>query len=324
MALRSEHLSKEAELTARNDAMQKEVDFIQTEENKLAEELALLSGQLDFFTQNMAEYEAKQMRSAEIKTELEGIKSEVVELTSRKATVTKAVDESSSELREVEQSYNKTKETYDTIMNGKDEKKKASEDAIKAAEARRANAMKEKEVLAGKFAKCQEETASQEVKGKDALCEAEAKIQTLSKTLKSREEQLEHLKVASDKRKKDNDAAIAAKVAKAKEIRDLTSNFEAATQAEIDRLAVFKKERIESRVEHVEKRRSDLNLIEDCQKADIKNIRKKLGVLKEVNKMKALIEESDIKLDKNGNDQFVMPSIEVVDFGCEFDFDDDI
>ena len=324
MALRSEHLSKEAELTARNDAMQQEVALIQTEEKKLAEELALLSGQLDFFTENVAEYEAKQTRSSKIKTELEGIKSDVVELISRKATVTKAVDESSSELKEVEKSFDTTKETYDTIMREKDEKKKASEDAIKAAEARRANAMKEKEVLAFKFANCQEETANQEVKGKDAVSDAEAKIQTLSKTLKSCEEQLEHLKAASDKRKKDSDAAIAAKVAKAKEIRDLTSKFEAATQAEIDRLAVFKKERIESRVEHVEKRRSDLNLIEDCQKADIKSIRKKLGVLEEVNKMKALIEESEIKLDKNGKDQFTMPSIEVIDFGCEFDFDDDI
>ncbi len=45
-------------------------------------------------------------------------------------------------------------------------------------------------------------------------------------------------------------------------VREMISKFEqAASKAEIDRLAVLKKERIESRVEHVEKRRSDLNLI---------------------------------------------------------------
>ena len=44
-------------------------------------------------------------------------------------------------------------------------------------------------------------------------------------------------------------------------MREMISKFEAASKAEIDRLAVLKKGRIESRVEHVEKRRSDLNLI---------------------------------------------------------------
>ena len=114
---------------------------------------------------------------------------------------------------------------------------------------------------------------------------------------------------------------IAAKAAKLKEMRESTSNFEAASSAEVDRLAVLKKERIESRVEHVEKRRSDLNLIEDCQRADVNNIRKKLGMFQESNKIKTSIQESKIVLE-NGIDKFVMPNIDEIDFGYDIEEDD--
>eukprot|EP00573_Skeletonema_grethae_P009081 CAMPEP_0201696758 /NCGR_PEP_ID=MMETSP0578-20130828/8314_1 /ASSEMBLY_ACC=CAM_ASM_000663 /TAXON_ID=267565 /ORGANISM="Skeletonema grethea, Strain CCMP 1804" /LENGTH=583 /DNA_ID=CAMNT_0048182787 /DNA_START=48 /DNA_END=1799 /DNA_ORIENTATION=+ len=322
MTLRSEHLSKEAELTARNDAAQQEMSLVQAEQKKLAEELALLSGQLDFFTQNVAEYEAKQKRSDEIKAEMEGVKSDIVELISKQAIVTKNLEDSSSELKIVEKSYDGAKEAYDTIMSEKDGKEKERGEATKTAEARRADAMKGKEILAGKIAKFQEETANQEGQGKDALSGAEARLVALSKTLKTREEQLEKKRAASDKLKEESASTLAAKAAQEKEMREMTSKFEAASKAEIDRLAVLKKERIESRVEHVEKRRSDLNLIEDCQRADIKNIRKKLGVLEEVNKIKDSIKESEIVLDKNGNDSFVMPNVNEIDFGDGFDFED--
>lgn len=322
MTLRSEHLSKEAELTARNDAAQQEVSLVQAEQKKLAEELALLSGQLDFFTQNVAEYEAKQKRSDEIKAEMEGVKSDVVELISKKAIVAKNLEESSFELKEVEKSYDGAKEAYDTIMSQKDEKEKKRGEATKTAEARRADAMKEKEILAGKIAKFQEETANQEGQGKDALSGAEARLVALSKTLKNREEQLEKKRATSDKLREESASTLAVKAAQEKEMREMTSKFEAASKAEIDRLAVLKKERIESRVEHVEKRRSDLNLIEDCQRADIKNIRKKLAMLEEVNKIKDSIKESKIVLDKDGNDRFIMPNVNEIDFGDGLDFDD--
>jgi len=322
MTLRSEHLSKEAELTARNDMAQQEVSLVQAEQKKLAEELALLSGQLDFFTQNVAEYETKQKRSDEIKAEMEGAKSDIVDLISKKAIVAKNLEESSSKLKEVEKSYDGAKEAYDTIMSGKDEKEKERGEATKTAEARRADAMKKKEILAGSIAKFQEETANQEGQGKDTLSGAEARLVALSKTLKTREEQLEKKRAASDRLKEESASTMADKAAQAKEMREMTSKFEAASKAEIDRLAVLKKERIESRVEHVEKRRSDLNLIEDCQRADIKNIRKKLGVLEEVNKIKDSIKESKIVLDKDGNDRFIMPNVKEIDFGDGFDFDD--
>lgn len=322
MALRSEHLSKEAELTARNDAAQQEVSLVQAEQKKLTEELALLSGQLDFFTQNVSEYEAKQKRSDEIKAEMEGVKSDIVELISKKAIASKDFEESSSDLKKVEKIYDEAKEAYDTIMSEKEQKEKARDDAIKEAEARKATAMKEKEILAGKIAKCQEETANQEGQGKDALSGSDARLVALTKTLKTREEQLEKKRVASDKLKEESASILAAKAAQVDEMREMTSKFEAASKAEIDRLAVLKKERIESRVEHVEKRRSDLNLIEDCQRADIKNIRKKLVVLEEVNKIKDSIKESEIVLDKNGNDIFIMPNVTEIDFGDGFDFDD--
>ena len=51
--------------------------------------------------------------------------------------------------------------------------------------------MKEKEILAWKNAKFQEETANQEGQGKDALSGSDARLVALSKTLKTREEQLE-------------------------------------------------------------------------------------------------------------------------------------
>ena len=322
MTLRSEHLSKEAELTARNDAAQQQVSLVQAEQKKLAEELALLSGQLDFFTQNVSEYEAKQKRTDEIKAEMEGVKSDIVELISKKEIAVKDFEESSSERKEVEKSYDEAKLAYDTIMTEKKEKEKAKDAAIKEAEARKAIAMKEKENLAGKIAKCQEETADQEGQGKDALSGSEAKLAALSKTLKTREEQLEKKRAASNKLKEESASTLAAKTAQAEEMREMTSKFEAASKAEIDRLAVLKKERIESRVEHVEKRRSDLNLIEDCQRADIKNIRKKLGVLEEVNKIKDLIKESEIVLDKNGNDRFLQPNVHEIDFGDGFEFEE--
>jgi len=283
-----------------------------------------LSGQLDFFTQNMAEYEAKQKRSEEIKTEMEGVKSDIVELTSRKDIAVKVEEESSSVLKEVEKSFNEAKEVYDTIMSEKVEKEKTRDETIKAAEARRTNAMKEKEILAEKVAKWHDEMANNEEKDKDAVSDSKARVVAVSKKLEIRQEQLEKARAASDKLKRENATTMAAKAAQVKEIRELTSKFEAASKAEIDRLAVLKKERIESRVEHVEKRRADLNLIEDCQRADIKNIKKKLGVLQEINKIKTLISESEIVLDEDGkNDQFVMPNVDEIDFGVRFVSDDD-
>ena len=323
MTLRSEHLSKEAELTARNDALQQEVSLIQAEEKKLDEELATLSGQLDFFTQNVAEYEAQQKRSDEIKTKMEGVKSDVVELTSKTAITTKILEESSSALKEVDKSFDEAKKAYDTTKSEKVEKEKVGNEAIKAAEARRTKARKEKEILAGNVAKWHDEMANNEGKDKDAASVSKARVVAVSKKLESRQEQLEKARAASDKLKEESTTALSIKASQGKEIRELSSKFEAASKAEIDRLAVLKKERIESRVEHVEKRRSDLNLIEDCQKADIKNIRKKLGVLEKINNIKTSIEESKIVLDKNGNDRFVMPNVDEIDFADGFAFDDD-
>lgn len=324
MTLRSEHLSKEAELTARNDAAQQEASLVQAEQKKLAEELALLSGQFDFFTQNVAEYEAKQKRSDEIKTELEGVKSDVVELKSKMANnVSKDLEESSLALKEVEKSYDEANEVYDVIMSEKDEKEKARDEAIKAAEVRMANAMKEKEILAGKIAKYQEETANLVEQSEDVDSNAKARIVALTKALKTREEQLEEKRAASDKLKEEIATTLAAKTAKVNQMKESTSKFEAASSAEVDRLAVLKKERIESRVEHVEKRRSDLNLIEDCQRADVNNIRKKLGMFQKFNKIKTSIEESEIVLE-NGTDSFVMPNIDEIEFGYDIDDDDDL
>ena len=324
MTLRSEHLSKEAELTARNDAAQQEASLVQAEQKKLAEELALLSGQFDFFTQNVAEYEAKQKRSDEIKTEMEGVKSDVVELKSKMANnVSKDLEESSLALKEVGKSYDEANEVYDVIMSEKDEKEKARDEAIKAAEARMANAMKEKEILAGKIAKYQEETANLVEQSEDVDSNAKARIVALTKALKTREEQLEEKRAASDKLKEEIATTLAAKTAKVNEMRESTSKFEAASSAEVDRLAVLKKERIESRVEHVEKRRSDLNLIEDCQRADVNNIRKKLGMFQKFNKIKSSIEESEIVLE-NGVDRCVMPNIDEIDVGYDIDDDDDL
>jgi len=316
MTLRSEHLSKEAELSARNDALQQELSLIQSEEKKLDEELAMLSGQLDFFTQNVAEYEAQQKRSDEIKKEMECVKSDIVELTSKKAMVDKAREESSAVLKEVDMAYNEAKDAYDTIMSQKAEKEKARNETIKAAEARKANAMKQKEILAGKIAKCHEEGANKEGSDKASLSESEARLLAVSKKLNLRREELEKARAQSEMSKKEGASNLNAKQKQLKEIRELTSKFEAASKAEVDRLAELKKERIESRLEHIEKRRADLNLIEDAQKADITNIKRKFDVIQEVNKMKDLIAKSKIVLDKDGeNDTFVMPDIDSIDFG---------
>ncbi|KAL7454144.1 hypothetical protein ACHAWC_005780, partial [Mediolabrus comicus] len=315
MTLRSEHLSKEAELSARNDALQQELSLIQSEEKKLDEELAMLSGQLDFFTQNVAEYEAQQKRSDEIKKEMECVKSDIVELTSKKAMVDKAREESSAVLKEVDMAYNEAKDAYDTIMSQKAEKEKARNETIKAAEARKANAMKQKEILAGKIAKCHEEGANKEGSDKASLSESEARLLAVSKKLNLRREELEKARAQSEMSKKEGASNLNAKKKQLKEIRELTSKFEAASKAEVDRLAELKKERIESRLEHIEKRRADLNLIEDAQKADITNIKRKFDVIQEVNKMKDLIAKSKIVLDKDGeNDTFVMPDIDSIDF----------
>jgi chromosome segregation ATPase len=317
MTLRSEHLSKEAELTARNDALQQELSLVQAEEKKLDEELATLSGQLDFFTQNVADYEAQQQKFDEIKKEMEGVKSDIVELKTKKAFLDKVSEESSSSLKEAKKAYNKVKEAYDTIISEKAEKEKARDEAIKAAEARRTNAMKEKEILAGKIAKCHEELANQDRQDKDALHASEARVVAASKKLKIRIEQKEEARACSDKLRKEWKDSYDVQVARLRELKELSSKFEAASNAEIDRLAMLKKERIESRLEHVEKRRSDLALIEDAQKADINNIKKKLDRLRAVNKLKALIAESKIDLSKNGTyDRFVMPNLDEIDFGC--------
>ena len=71
------------------------------------------------------------------------------------------------------------------------------------------------ERLARKIARFQEETFNQKGQGKDASSGAEARLVALSKTLKTREEQLEKKRAASDRLKEENASTMAAKAAQA-------------------------------------------------------------------------------------------------------------
>ena len=79
-----------------------------------------------------------------------------------------------------------------------------------------------------------------------------------------------------------------------------------ATKAEVDRLAVLRRERVDARVEHLERRKSDLATLQDGNAKDIGNLKECKSYLQEMKAVRETI-ESEPLLDRNG-EAIILPS----------------
>lgn len=296
------HSSKEAQMTSLNDAKEKELALLKDEETKLDMELATLSGQLDFLAKQVAEFEAEQKRSRDMKVDSEEVQRDIAELKASKEGKTKDAEASTADLAAATKAFEDASKAAADANAEKLENDKATAEVLEPAVKRKADAIKMKEKLAGEVVELQKsiEVAAGEIK--EAVASSEAKLAAKSGELEDQKAKLEKARADLDALKEEDAAALSARSGELDEYREFAKKFEAATVAERNRLELLKSERIDARVAQLEKRRSDLGAIEDAQDRDLKNLRELLAYIREMKKKKAAIEGAKIVFDENGDE----------------------
>ena len=297
MEERASNMSKEAQFTSVNEGKKQELALLTDEEKKLDKELAELSGQLDFLVKQAAEFEAEQKKSVDMKVEMEDVQSDVAEVVSTKEGKSKEGVTTNADLQSAVSIFEEASTVVAKSVAEKEENDKAMVDVLEPANARKVGAIKEKEKLAGDIVSMQK--TIEEAQNNDPATGVEAKVVAKSNELKEQKTKLEKACADFEEAQKNDSAAALSLAGELKEYKEFASKFEAATKAEIDRLAVLKRDRIGARVEFLERRKSDLNVLEGDQKSDISNLKQLKAYLLEMLKVKSTIEEEPL-LDRNG------------------------
>mmetsp|Transcript_18946 Transcript_18946/g.39933 ORF Transcript_18946/g.39933 Transcript_18946/m.39933 type:complete len:594 (-) Transcript_18946:285-2066(-) len=302
MSESSTNKSKESTMASLNDAKQRELALLQDEEKQLDRELAALSGQLDFLMKQATEFEAEQKRSIDMKVEMEKVQRDIADLTSSKEEKAKEAEASNADLRSAVAAFEDASKAVAEANAEKLENDKATVEVLEPAMARKAEAVKEKERLAGEVVELQKSIEKAQIDSKEAVANSATQLATKSNELKDHQAKLDRARADFDELKKDDAAAQANLANELNEYKDFATKFEAATKAEVDRLNLLKNERTEARVVHLEKRRSDLGAIEDAQRKDVENLRSALAYVQEMKELKNKMDESEIVLDENGDE----------------------
>eukprot|EP00579_Thalassiosira_antarctica_P009847 CAMPEP_0201914782 /NCGR_PEP_ID=MMETSP0903-20130614/4872_1 /ASSEMBLY_ACC=CAM_ASM_000552 /TAXON_ID=420261 /ORGANISM="Thalassiosira antarctica, Strain CCMP982" /LENGTH=627 /DNA_ID=CAMNT_0048450239 /DNA_START=92 /DNA_END=1975 /DNA_ORIENTATION=- len=296
MSERSNHVSKESAMTSLNDAKRQELAFLETDEKKLDIELAALSGQLDFLIKQAADFEAEQKRSGGMKVEFEEVQRDIAEVISSKDRKSKEAETSNADLQSATTAFEDASKAVADANAEKLENDKATVEVLEPAVARKADAIKDKEKLAGEvLGELQKSIEQAQSENKDSVTNSETKVVAKSNELKEHKANLDKAFADFDALKKDDTTAQATFSSEFNEYKEFATKFEAATKAEYDRLEVLKRDRLDARVVHLEKRRSDLGVIEDAQRNDVENLRELHEYLQEMKETKAAIEEAEIE-----------------------------
>ena len=278
-------------------------------------ELAALSGQFDFLTKCAVEFEAEQKKSIDIKGETETVQTDIEELTSSKDGKSKETEVSNAELESAIAALDEAAKTMANANAQKLENDKASVGVLEPAVARKADAIKETESLAGEIVTLQTSIEQAQNSNKDSVTESESSVIAKSTELKNHKDRLDKARGDFEQLQKDGAVAQEELVEELNGYKEFTSKFEAATTAEMTNLATLKEERRETRVALIEKRKAELDVVEDAHQSDIENLKRLHAYLEEQKELKHLIDDKGVELDEDGNE---IDPIEYEDDGDDF------
>jgi len=306
MSEHSSNKSKEQALTSINEGKKQELELLEADEKKLDKELEDLTSQLDFLVKQAAEFEAEQKKSIAMKVETEEVQSGIIETTSSKEAKTKEAEASNADLQLALESFEQANTAVAESNAEKRENDKAVIDVLEPANVRKADAIKEKEKIAGEIVELQKSIEQAQTEQTDAASSSDAKVIAKSNELKEQKAKLDKARADFEEMQKNDIASAETRASELKEYKEFASTFEAATKAEVDRLAVLRRERVDARVEHLERRKSDLATLEDGNTIDIENLKECKSYLQEMKAVQSTIENEPL-LDRNG-EAITLPS----------------
>ena len=304
---RSKNISKESSLASLLEAKQQDQNLLNAQDKKLDAEMATLSGQIDSFLRELAEAESLIMKSVAINTEKEQVENEILELTSNKQTISQKAKALKKDLEAAISSLEEASNLAKELELEKLENDKEQVQILEPAMIRKAEAMKEKEKLAGEVANLHKNIIEMEDTRRDTMSHVENKLASLNGERKEAKEKLERATLHLQELEKNAAEEEATRSKELQEYKDFTSKFEEATKAEISRLEEMKRQRIDVRIETLEKRRMEIALVEDERNLEKEYLKRGLSMVEEMKGLEAVICQSEIILAENGDELSDVP-----------------
>ena len=227
MSEHSSNKSKEQVLTSINEGKKQELELLETDEKKLDKELEDLTSQLDFLVKQAAEFEAEQKKSVAMKVETEEVQSVIVETTSSKDAKTKEAEASNADLQLALESFEQANTAVAESNAEKRENDKAVVDVLEPANVRKADAIKEKEKIAGEIVELQKSIEQAQTEQTDAASSSDAKVIAKSNELKEQKAKLDKARADFDEMQKNDIASAETRASELKEYKEFASTFEA-------------------------------------------------------------------------------------------------
>lgn len=321
MAERRSNITKETELASLNESKQQQLAILEADEKKLDAELAALSGQLDFLIKQVTDFEAAQKKSNDMKIVIDEVRHDISELTLSKEVKLKDAEASNAVLENALMAFEEMSKRADEANALKRENDIATVDVFGPANARKADAIKEKEKLASKVVALQKTVETNQNVNQDTASSLLERSNAKFNELEGHKFKLDSVRVDFEEMC-NRDATTQANLLNEKqEYEAFSTKFEAATSEEIARLEELKRERFDARQKYLESRRSDLDLLEQAHRDDIENLKQLRSYLKDMKDIKTMIEETAL-LDDNGN-EVSLPAYDESVFGLDCDVCDD-
>lgn len=295
--------------------------ILEADEKKLDSELVALSGQLDFLTKQVIDFEAAQSKSNEMKVVADEVRHDIAELTFIKDTKSKDAEASYAALQIVLTAFEEISKLAYEANAMKLENETAIVDVLCPANARKSNATKEKQKLAGKVVALQKTAETTRNSNQDAATSILERVGAKLDELEGHRAKLDSARVDLEEMSKLDATTQANLLNEKREYEELSAKFEVATTMEISRLEELKHGRFEARQTYLENRRSDLDLLEQAHRDDIENLKQLCSYLKDMKDVKTMLEEKAL-LDENGI-EVPLPDYDERVFGMDCDDCDD-
>lgn len=320
MTERRSNIAKETELASVNESKQQELAILEADEKRLDTELAALSGQLDFLIKQVADFEAAQSKSNDMKIVAEEVRREIDELSLSKETKSKDSEASAATLQSAMTAFEEMTRLADEATALKRENEATTVDILGPANARKSDAIREKEKLASKVVALQRAAETSQNTNNDAASSSLERVNAKSNELEGHKATLDKARVEYEEMCKSDALARDTLLKEKKEYEEFSAKFEAATSVEISRLDELKRERLDARHALLEKRRSNLDQLEQAHRDDIEHLKLLRSYLKDMKDIKSRIVETAL-LDENGK-EVPLPSYELGVVGDGDDSDD--
>lgn len=301
MAERRSNVSEETDLALVNESKQQELLILEADEKKLEVQLTTLSCQLNFLMKQVADFEAAQKKSNEIKAVADKARYDIAKLTLIKEAKSEDAEASDAVLQSALIEFEEMSTLADEANAMKLENDNAIVDIFGPANAKKSDAMKEKEKLASKVVALQKMMESNQKKNLVVATSIRERVDAKFNELEGNRTKLESARVEFEEMCQCDLTARANLLNEKQEYEAFSAMFEAATSEEISRLEELKRERFEARQKYLENRRLDLDFLEQAHRDDIENLKLLRSFLKDMKVIKTMIEETPL-LDGDGNE----------------------